>query len=418
MNSLRFFIFFTLISWKIIAQVPLKNNCHLGNYYKIRDFDISIQFPDTPTYSYKASNENKFESFLYKYIVKEESDSNNVYSFVLFHWKDDSLYSTNYPFIHDSKTILNLAIKVNDSAFSKILKAIPLLNDTILFKGQKVLRYKYKGKDSSGIHSIIITCIYIPFNRDLIAMIIITPSEYQDNRNLNCFIQSLNIRLNTTIDNLDSAYYFFNEGETNFIMENYKVAVELFDKSLKYDSTISFLYLLKGMSLVKLSMPNLALKNFNSYIAFVPDDKNGYFERAILRNKLSNFTGAISDYSNIIKLDSLNADAYFNRGNCKLRLGKTANALLDYNKSIKIDSTSADVYISRGIASRLLKKYNNSISDLSKAISIDKNYGLAYYNRAITYFTLNNIPKGCTDLKAAMDLNYLDIENEIKEYCK
>ena len=60
------------------------------------------------------------------------------------------------------------------------------------------------------------------------------------------------------------------------------------------------------------------------------------FENALDKQNAGDYSGAISDYNKVIKINPKDADAYFNRGYSKYELGYSLGAISDYSKAIEI----------------------------------------------------------------------------------
>lgn len=64
--------------------------------------------------------------------------------------------------------------------------------------------------------------------------------------------------------------------------------------------------------------------------------RRAYYNRAICKNKLGDFHGAIDDLDKQISLDNTDPDYYHNRAVIKLQLGDTTNACNDFKKSYEL----------------------------------------------------------------------------------
>ena len=109
--------------------------------------------------------------------------------------------------------------------------------------------------------------------------------------------------------------------------------------------------------------------------------------------KKGDFDRAISDYGEVIKLDSEKAAAFNNRGDAYQEKGDFDRAISDYDEAIKIgfklDSEKAATFNNRGNAYQKKGDFDRAISDYDEAIKIDPNLTRAFHNRAITYGRLN-----------------------------
>lgn len=91
-----------------------------------------------------------------------------------------------------------------------------------------------------------------------------------------------------------------------------------------------------------------------------------YVNRGYFKNKIEDFTGAIKDLNEAIKINSENSNAYVNRGSSKENLGDIRGAILDYSKAIQFDPENAQAYSNRGKCKGMLENYESGILDLNK----------------------------------------------------
>ena len=105
--------------------------------------------------------------------------------------------------------------------------------------------------------------------------------------------------------------------------------------------------------------------------------------------KKGDFDRAISDYGEVIKLDSEKAAAFNNRGDAYQEKGDFDRAISDYDEAIKIgfkfDSEKAATFNNRGNAYQEKGDFDRAISDYDEAIKIDPNLTRAFHNRALAY---------------------------------
>lgn len=176
---------------------------------------------------------------------------------------------------------------------------------------------------------------------------------------------------------------------------------------------------------------------YTDVIALEPDNLDAYFYRAIAKNDLGDFSGAIVDYSKIILLKP-DADTYYNRGNSrysikdyvaakddyenafkrdpnfidalyslacvKYDLGEFESAITDFTKVISVAPALQTTYFLRASAFMALKQYPKALEDYSFAILVNPN-AEAYYNRGVFYLDINYYQKANADLDNALKLN-------------
>ena len=127
-----------------------------------------------------------------------------------------------------------------------------------------------------------------------------------------------------------------------------------------------------------------------SYLAGEQFYRNSDFDKAI-----SEFTASINRYSGF-------AQSYISRGNAWLKKREYSRAIDDYTQAIKLDGKKAEVYNYRGFArAELAARNKNSmhfaIEDYTQAISINKNYVDALVNRSYAYYQTGDFTRVIED---------------------
>ncbi|MFA5404389.1 MAG: tetratricopeptide repeat protein [Ignavibacteria bacterium] len=113
-----------------------------------------------------------------------------------------------------------------------------------------------------------------------------------------------------------------------------------------------------------------------------------------------------------------NAEDYYKNGLEKYEIKDFSGALSDFTVAIEMNSDLAEVYFSRGLLfGKEFHKYSKAIKDFTKAIKLKPDYAEAYYNRGVTYRILDDIKNSCTDWKKAKELGFEDASILIEKYC-
>lgn len=87
-----------------------------------------------------------------------------------------------------------------------------------------------------------------------------------------------------------------------------------------------------------------ALPLFDTLIASKSSIDQLYFDRAMIKKHLGDYSGAISDFSKQIEQTPQEADAYFLRGELLLQEANFEAAFADLKKVTKLDSGNADAH--------------------------------------------------------------------------
>jgi tetratricopeptide (TPR) repeat protein len=77
------------------------------------------------------------------------------------------------------------------------------------------------------------------------------------------------------------------------------------------------------------------------------------------------------------------ARAFANRGRAWSEKGEYSRAMHDLDNAIRLDPGFADAYNYRGVANLSQGRYEQAIGDFGEAIRLDPNYAIAIYNRGL-----------------------------------
>ncbi len=130
-----------------------------------------------------------------------------------------------------------------------------------------------------------------------------------------------------------------------------------------------------------------------------------YYKEGLEKYNNKDFSGAIEDYNQAIKINSNYADAYYNRGLARSNLGDNQTALEDYNQAIKFNPNYTQAFINRGLIRSELGDNQAAIEDYNQAIKINPNYALTYYNRGLARSTLGDRQAAIEDYNQAIKIN-------------
>jgi tetratricopeptide (TPR) repeat protein len=134
--------------------------------------------------------------------------------------------------------------------------------------------------------------------------------------------------------------------------------------------------------------------------------------QALSKAKNGDYSGAITDTTEALRLDPSNAGLYADRARFRYDLGDDAGALADLDQALQLDPNALYAYLYRGMSRYRMQDYRGSIEDLTQAL--DRNptdsklnnqlAAITYRMRALTYEALHDDPRATQDLQAAAAL--------------
>jgi tetratricopeptide (TPR) repeat protein len=231
--------------------------------------------------------------------------------------------------------------------------------------------------------------------------------------------------------------YLFNWlGLTETQLGNYSLAILHFDSAIHLHPTEATYFVNRGIAHqqngeVKKARydfekalelhPHLATANYNLSLLSDGDSKKGalldaalaenasipyiYAERAYDKMKAGNFTGALYDYNEAIRLDPTEKTYFLNRGLIHEKLLHYTAAYQDYTHALRLDEHFEKAWLNRGNVLMRQQLYEKAIDDYTNALLFNRNYGQAFYNRALAYQKTHHLNEACKDIQRAEALS-------------
>ena len=147
-----------------------------------------------------------------------------------------------------------------------------------------------------------------------------------------------------------------------------------------------------------------ALSDYTQAIRLNPQYDIAYNSRGLLKESIGDLEGALMDYTEAARLGQ-HSSAYSNRGNIKQLQGDLDGAILDYNKALQIDPQNAESYNHRGLVKEALGDFDGAILDYNEALRFNPQDANIYYNRGNTKQTKGDLDGAILDYTDAIRLN-------------
>lgn len=146
-----------------------------------------------------------------------------------------------------------------------------------------------------------------------------------------------------------------------------------------------------------------------------------YFDAGVEHYNANNLSGALINWTNVIKINNKDPNAYYSRAVVKNELYTWKSALRDYDKAIEIAPNFIDAILNRGSVKDENGDYEGAISDYNLVLKADNldddNRQKAHFNRGNTYFNINQENKACEDWRKAREFGAEYADERISKYC-
>jgi len=166
----------------------------------------------------------------------------------------------------------------------------------------------------------------------------------------------------------------------------------------------AFTYNRRGIEKSKLGDHRGAISDFTESIRINGEDAEVYTNRGISKAALENCEEAIADYNQAIRINPNLTEAYTNRGYMKCGLQDYQEAIADFTQTIRINPDSDEGYNNRGVAKYLSGDKYGALADYDQGIRIKPNDGETYNNRGIVKSELGDFAGAVVDFRKAAEI--------------
>jgi tetratricopeptide (TPR) repeat protein len=144
---------------------------------------------------------------------------------------------------------------------------------------------------------------------------------------------------------------------------------------------------------------NLALKEWNRYLDFYPDDAAGLSNRGNVKLVIGDIEGSLDDQDKAIKINPGEIDPYINRGIAEEALGLWSKAKKDYMFVISKDSENFSALYNLANVEGSTSQWNQARDLFSKAALYNPGFAMARSSKALADYQLGNISESELELK-------------------
>ncbi|HNR42186.1 MAG TPA: tetratricopeptide repeat protein [Bacteroidales bacterium] len=127
-----------------------------------------------------------------------------------------------------------------------------------------------------------------------------------------------------------------------------------------------------------------------------------FYNHAMFLIGRKDYIGAIVNFTEAVRRDSLFLQAYENRGVARYYLNDYEGAIADYDRALKINPYDYNTYGRRGWAKFRLQQYSEAVIDFSKAIEGDRDHAGHYLIRGQAKFKLQDFEGAMVDFNRVL----------------
>jgi tetratricopeptide (TPR) repeat protein len=212
-------------------------------------------------------------------------------------------------------------------------------------------------------------------------------------------------------------YYFYlaynNQFSTNpnsgYILENY-------NKAIQENPTLAPAYNNRGVIKKNQKQYSSALLDFDESIRLDSKNPAPYVNKGTIYVLQKDYSRAMELLNFAIEMDPKYAIAYNNRGGVKGALNDHIGAIKDFNISISLNSEFTLSYLSRGLSKGALQDWYGGISDLDVVINREPQNAFAYKMRGLQKMMIG--ANYCSDFQIACRLGDCQMYNQYSRNCR
>lgn len=198
---------------------------------------------------------------------------------------------------------------------------------------------------------------------------------------------------------------YVTRGQFNIMRGDSVAARADFDKAISLDKNMAAAYELRALLRVKSDKDySGALSDMNEAVKLQPKNTALYINRAMVKYYTEDLRGAMADYDYVLALDPTNIMAYYNRGLLRAQVGDRNKAVDDFIEVLKREPYNYLAILNRAILYDDLGDYEKAISDYDAVVEVYPEYMEALFARSEAKRKIGDARGGEEDFTLAMRL--------------
>lgn len=198
------------------------------------------------------------------------------------------------------------------------------------------------------------------------------------------------------------------EKGTLIFQANPTEALSAFQQAVVLDSSDSFAWRGKALSLNRLGRPEEALEATVKALDLSPSDASCWNAHAYILGSLGKHEDALRAYERALALRPNDIEGWTNRGFEFAQLGKVQKALDAFEKAIELDPGHASAWTNKGWALGEIGKLEESLEAHQKAVDIDPHFAVAWGNLGATLDKIGRFDDALAAWEKSIELDPTD----------
>jgi len=184
---------------------------------------------------------------------------------------------------------------------------------------------------------------------------------------------------------------------------DYQGSIEYYNKSIEQGGEdIAKDYVGRGADFYDLGDYDKAMQDETKAIQMDADIENGYYWRALIKERMGDYKGSIEDHLKSLDHVANKGMDYEDLAVDESYLGDNTKALEYINMAIPADSTLKNAYNWRAAIKHDMGDYKGSAEDYTASLKIGANKGKDYEGRAIDEYHLKDYTDALSDINLAI----------------
>jgi tetratricopeptide (TPR) repeat protein len=199
--------------------------------------------------------------------------------------------------------------------------------------------------------------------------------------------------------------------ETRALCRTWRDGVSLWDDVLAKQPGAAFAWDMRGCAKNDLGQYTAAVADFDQAIRIAPAQPGPYLNRGFAKYRLDDLDGAIDDYAEALRLRPSDYLALNNRGLARMRKGEVRAALADFDLAVRASAGRLQAHLvfnNRSSARIRLGEFGAALADAREALRSKPNFAQAVANVGRAQRGLGNLSEATREFRRSLEMDQSD----------